>query len=733
MGRGYEQLLEDHWRQVTGEDVSSGRITPFWPVFAQNDEYKTLEWLLNTKSLLEEEQQPRAQNMINNIRFLNGIQLLSNEPQAIAVNSDQRPLSRSQMFILNHARDFINQSVGRITQNRPEIKCRPWSNEYSDKLGARFSKRVIDNLFHIHDSPALFESIVLEGYTCGESFLFTTWDPYTGDLDPSWDQAKSLGITDSYTTEYGEKMFVTEDGSEIPLEIAKRVGEVQLEQPLPWFVLQEPAFRWKEVNYIFKGRVKHIDEVRAENRGINLDKPSEAQAHINSQRSRDGSYGPGFALGEYVIEWEFFHRGHRFLDEGAYCKFIDGHLLKSSVLPYSHRKLPVSRFSCYTDPMNAHGISIFEDLKPPLVLYNKLMNLMYRNIAIGAHPKMMVPQGTVNINSLANGPLIVEYEGQIKPDLMTFQTIGGEVFNYSNKIMGDASKFAGTFGISRGDTMPNARAASILNFYEEQEEKQASSQIKKYSYFMEDCATKMLGTAGDFYDVDDGRTIRVFGKNNQYKMKKIEDTSKLSSPYDVIAERTTALSESKQGRVDQIQQLATIPLASKSNGAPEAGLFTREQVLRMIEVEDLDTFFEMATAAVERAESENEDLFEGEEVTDPQKYQAHVVDWNVHFQFMQSREFSDTQGIPEDVRKRFLDHFRTHEYWMYEKAKISLAFAQALMENIYFPAVFEIGDKNPSIAQLIQIHQMPPMPPPMPGAPAPAEGQAPAEEIPQAA
>lgn len=717
MARGYTQFLEEHWREVSGEDRTSSKLTPFWPVFVKKDEKGIIDWLMENKGILEEEQGPRAENQLGNIRFYNGMQMLQSDRGIKAIDQDSRPITKNAMFVMNHARDFINQSTNRICSFKPEVKCLPWSNEYTDKLGARFSKRVVDNLFYQHNFTDIYEDIVREGYICGESFLFTLFDPFAGDLDKRFDEIKAMGVNGLKTTEWGEQLFTTETGEEIPLELVKRVGEVVYEQPLPWFVLQEPQFRWKDVNYIYKGRVRHMDEVRAENRGVSF-----TTGDFSRSNNKSGVYGPGFSYGEYTIEWEFFHRGHRFLDKGAYCKFTeDGTLLKFEDLPYSHRKLPVSRFTNYTDPMSAHGISIFEDLKPPLILYNKLMNLMYRNIAIGAHPKMMVSEGSCNINSLANGPLVVEYQWPQKPELMTFNTIGGEVFSVTDRIMGDASKFSGTFGISRGENMPNARAASILNFYEEQEEKHATSQVKKAGYFIEDVAGKSLGTAGDYYEADDGRTIRILGKNNQYKIRKIDDVTKLSGPYDVRSERTTAMSESPQGRIDQITSLSTIPLAQKGNGAPEAGLFTREQVLRMIQLEDTPTFFEMATAAVERAESENEDLFEGIPVDEPYEWQAHVIDWNVHFQFMQSREFSDTQGVPEEVREAFLDHMRVHEQFMYKKAQGSLAMAQELSTNTYFPAVFKIGPSNPSIAQLVIIHQTPPMPPEGALPPAPEE------------
>jgi hypothetical protein len=195
-------------------------------------------------------------------------------------------------------------------------------------------------------------------------------------------------------------------------------------------------------------------------------------------------------------------------------------------------------------------------------MMNKMLGLMYRNVAIANHPKIMVPEGSANIHSMANGPLVVEYTWPMKPEIMTFQGNASDVFQVSDKIMQQATQLSGTFDSSRGGVVPNARAGSILNFYEEQEEQRESMQIKKLSAFIKKVGTMALGTAADFYKVDDGRTLRVVGERNYYKMRELKDTKKLSGPYDVRVERTTALSESKQGRIDQIVALGQVPVST---------------------------------------------------------------------------------------------------------------------------------------------------------------------------
>lgn len=750
MGNGYHAVIQDHWDRVhggQGEGAAEDRLNPL--AFVIHPEYlpkgkkeegdkekEILNWLEKRLEVLMKEAEQRAVRQINNCMFYNAADYLARNQGTKAKDFDGRSLNRNQMFIINHARDLVKQAVATLLRFEPQINVFPVNNEYSDRIGSRYSKRVIDNLFYINDMRSTAELSVLDAKNCGESFVVVEYDPSAGDIDPVYNKvmdfkAQLEASGEKYKTEYndrGREIFKDpESGREIEIDIIKRTGEVAWRQPLSWMVLHQPAMRWRDVKYAFIGEIRHVDEIRA-------DYPNSKGGIQSMYKKQPDTLGPLAKLGDFAIEWTFYHEGVKFLDEGYFAKFTEGTLLEHGPLPFSHRKLPIARFTDIDDPLNAHGISFFEDIRPPLVLKNRLMNLMYRNISIAGSPKLAIPEGASNPYHSSSGPFIIPYVYPMKPEVINFKTFGGEVFQFSEKILQEAQQLSGVFGLSRGEVPANARAASILNFYEEQESQRESTTIAKFGAFIEKVARLSLGTAGDFYEPEDERTLRVVGKNNRYKVKKLVDTTKLSGPYDVKLERTTALSESRQGRIEQISTLSQMPLNPQGadGEAGKPGLFTREQILHMLELADTPTFFEMATASVEKAESENEDLYEGEMVNYPEKFEAHLVHWNVHFQFMQSREFTD--GVPPEIRQAFLDHMEVHEAYMYDLATKSMSFCNGLMENPYFPCVFEMGD-NPSIMQLIMMHQAPPAPPPGAAAPAP-EGEGaqppPAEQAPPA-
>jgi hypothetical protein len=317
---------------------------------------------------------------------------------------------------------------------------------------------------------------------------------------------------------------------------------------------------------------------------------------------------------------------------------------------------------------------------------------------------------------------------------MTFSGISGEMFKLSSDFMSQIQQVAGVFGVSRGDVIPNARATGILNVYQEQEEKRNGVLTDKWIAANEKVAERVLDCAALNYKNEDARTVKIFGKNNQYKLRDLLDVSTLRGPVDLKIQRTTALADTKQGRIDQIVQL--LQASSVADPTGTRPLLTREELIGLLELGGTDDFVDMVTSAIDAADSENEDMYEQVAVDPPQSYQYHIIHRNRHLQFMQSKEFSDSTSVPEEIRVIFKDHVTVHEVYMYQLAKSNAIFATELAKDISYPSFLKIGPESGlpefqlTIAQIAQIAQMPP-PPPMPPMPQgnpeqpPAEGEQP--------
>jgi hypothetical protein len=708
----YDRIIRAHFEAINSFTKPEGRSTQPFPLVAYREEEGVLlTWLEETIESLFKTQLPRAHQMLKNVDFYNGLQHLeetSDSHQISARDAMGSYLSSNDVFVMNHARDFVNNKVASLTRFKPKVNVLSWNTSYKDKIAAKFSKRTIDTIFHYNDMAELARVGAFHAATCGEAYLYVDYNKSFGDVQ------EAEAVTEAGNFGPSLMDYETPSGEKTKLDFKARVGEVEIKALHPWMVFKQQVPSWREVDYVFVIAVKHRDQVAMENPTVDL-------ASTNKQSKQlDGhvfnQLGEGFSSQDLIIEYEFWHRGTQFLDNGYYAKFIDGKLLKRGPNPHSNRLLPVARFTDYDDIKTPHGRSFLQDLRPPLILHNKIMNLMYTNLAIAGRPKLMVPKGTTNISAMAGGgPFVVEYEHGMRPEIVTFQALTNEMFKLGEVFMGQIQQVAGISGLSRGDTIPNARAASILSVYQELEDKRSGVLTDKYVAWIEKIARLALDTAADNYKSEDKRSVRVFGKNNQFKLRDLTSTDSLKGPSDIIIERTTSLAESKQGRIDQIQQLSNLPFRTRE-GETQTGIFTAEQTLRMIDLGDSDTFMESATAAVDTAESENEDMYEGVFVAPPQKYQAHLVHWVQHYQHMQSKEFSDAASVPEEIRQTFIVHMALHEAQMYEMAQSSLTYCQALMNIKEFPCALTFGPNSGApeyqltIAQLMMMHQTPPVP-----------------------
>ena len=709
----YQSLIDNYFDGLRGA-AGSGEDNPFDFTPLCSIDYKNptvlIKWLCDRLASLQQEGAPRIQNQFRNISFYHGIHSLDNYSDLRSETYDNQPITQSNRFVMNHILEFTHQKQARLMRYSPTINTFPWNNQYKDRIAARLGKKIVDGGFYQHKFDELLQDITLEMAICGESFLFMEWDQFAGEEDT--DVAKGIERAERLNTE-----IVNVQGEKINLQAIKRLGDHRLRVPLPFLVLHEPRPKWKEVDYLFVGEIKHIDQVKAENSHLSEEVLKKITEGGQKDKASNLSASVAGGQGETVIEWVFYHRKTRFVPNGLQAKFFNDTLISAGDLPYSHGELPCCRLTDYDDPVNAHGRSFYESLKLPSVMINNMMKVAYRSFAIAAYPKLIMQQDSCNMYSMANGPFVVEVApGAMEPKIVSFSAVNKDFFPLNDHVERFMEKNSGTFGISRGDQPANARARSILNFYEEQEAERESNQIRKFSAFIEKAARMYYSNSKDFFKPEDKRTIKLVGRNNAYKLITLNEDTQLSADFDFKVQRTTALSESKQGRIDQISTLQTMPLS----GQDTPGLFTREQVLGMIEVADTSTFFETATAAVDHAHSENEDMFEGVEVPSPKEWQAHLIHWNVHFYFMQSREFSATEGVPEEVVTELEDHLRAHEGFLLGKAKSNLQLATILSQNPYFPAVTDMSQEIP-LSQIILMLQTPP-PPPLPEAPIPGAG-----------
>jgi hypothetical protein len=297
----------------------------------------------------------------------------------------------------------------------------------------------------------------------------------------------------------------------------------------------------------------------------------------------------------------------------------------------------------------------------------------------------MLPEGSAKVEAFANGPTVIKYNpiaGQ-KPEIVTFKGITQEMFQFADKLPSEMEKISGVQGTSRGSPPPGVRAASMLRFFEEQEEQRASTAIIKHNEIIRRILYKAASVIGDYYPTSSrDRLIRVVGKENEYLIDHFQN-AKISSEYDVIIVNSTGFSRSMSGRLEEISLINEI----------NPKLLTDEQKADILELKNPQKAYDIATSSLKTAQLHQEMFLSGRAVPTPKPYWDLIVHWQTHIILLNSPQW---ERVSPKIQSRAEDHILAIEMLMEDKAKGNQAFAAHLGTLEGFPALYVLEPAAPS-------------------------------------
>lgn len=651
-------------------------VRGLWTIDLDDDE-EVCKWFKCAIESLKDSQLDRAEQQLQNRDFYASIQNVALGRTGIPRDREGKPVSdKFSRVTVNQIYDLTEHWVSQMTRFAPAIAVIPPNSEYNDRIAAKMSKAFIDYLFYVNDIDDILEDCARQCRIFGEAFLFIEWDESKGDYDPATAEAADLGIRVPLVDSKGAFVYGT-DGEQLFIDNKPRVGDVAYNIVLPWHVFVQPKEKWKDVEWVIKVSAVDADVLKAKY----PDKADQIDA-----MATDREYAVDFLTADVdfneVLQFEIYHKSTEFLDKGRYIKLIPGTVLENKELGYSHGELPVCRLTNIDLPGALHGQSFFQNILVLQVVLNNLYSLAYTNMALGSHLYWLVPtSGNVDVTKLRNSASVIKFQGQVAPKIETFSTVGQELWKAIELVENKIQSISGRQPISQGQVPPGVEAGIAMTFLEEQENQRANVDIKKHNSFIKKIARMSLSVCGDRYSGADGRTLRIVGKNNAFSVKALE-VAKLGGAYDIRVQRTTALSESKAGRLSQI-------LALESRFP---GMLPREQVLDMLDLANDQKFYDLATVAVQASENENEIMQDGKAVKPPERWEDHIIHWESHVKFIQTRTFKE--DFPENIKQLYYDHIEAHEFFMLEKAMeptVSPAFMARLQTLTQFPLFSIVG------------------------------------------
>lgn len=640
---------------------------PIWVYdLKQTEDKRILDWLNGELGYLIEKNRDRLALISRNEYLYRGVQY---ETQEIRRDLQDRSVDKTRSvpkIVVNHLYDLTTNRVGRLVKYKPAVAILPSNNEHQDKVAAKITKALLDNIWYELDFDGkVTPEVGLTTSVKGETYLWIDWDPNAGDLHP--DSPKD-GAEVTLMGENGEPLK-NEDGTPIKVKEEVHVGDVAYEVTPPERVFLQPQIRIQDVEYCFRATVYSCEDAK-------LKFPKAAhKIKPNVDKYRDYPVAKRQDLIEPVLIWEFWHKKTKALKDGALIYFTDTAILSSSKHKFNHGDLPFERFTDIDEPGVLHGMSFFETVKALTATYNNLTNMIVRNQYLVAHPKWMMPAGSAKIESLGNDITVVQFKGPQAPQLIQASPTSPEVFNFRGQLKEDFQQLSGVFGVSRGEPPPGIKAGVALQFLSEQEAERANLQILKWNDFIKCVAIKTLAVAGDYYDTTDNRMVRILGKNNKW-MTKFFDASYLTKQYDIRVQNSSALPQSKAARVQTIMDL--------NQQFPE--LLPKEQIIELLDLGQSDEYIDQVTSAVRTAEAENEAILNGDKTAGVKEYENHLLHWQIHAKAVQ--DYSFKEETPEEQRQAMIDHIMVHEMFLVKKGKTNQALAQKLAALDTFPMFF---------------------------------------------
>jgi hypothetical protein len=647
-------------------------LPPLWSVQLDSED-EVLKWFKAAIDTLRDTQLQRAEIMLRNRDFYASLQSMALGKTGIPRDREGRQIAEKfSKITVNQVYDLTEHWVSQMTRFAPAIAVIPPNTEYNDRIAAKLSKAFIDYLFYINDIDDILEDCARQARLFGEAYLFIEWNKAKGDYAPGVAEAAELGVRVPLKDPTTGEQILGEDKQPLYIDSKPRVGDVDYNVVLPWHVWVQPKDKWKNVEWVIKATAIDADALKAEypNLADQIDSHATNHEYSVDYMTADVNFNE-------ILVFEIYHKSTEFLDKGRYIKLIPGCVLENRDLGYSHGELPVCRLTNIDLPGELHGASFFQNILLLQVVLNNLYSLAYTNIALGSHLYWLVPTGGgVDVSKLRNSASVIKFSGTTPPQIANFKTVGAEIWEIIGRVEEKIASISGRQPISQGQVPPGVEAGIAMTFLEEQENQRANVDIKKHNAFIKKIARLSLAVAGDKYKQDDGRTVRIVGKNNAFSVKALE-VAKLGGPYDIRVQRTTALSESKSGRLSQILALeGRFP-----------GMLPHEQVLDMLDLANDQKYYDLATVAVQSAEHENEQMLDGQVPSAPESFEEHLVHWYSHVKNIQSSSFKS--DVPPEIKQIHYDHIEAHEYFMFEKAKTNMLFKQKLDQLDGFP-IFSI-------------------------------------------
>ena len=579
-----------------------------------------------------------------------------------------------------HSVNFVWEMVeGRVSQNarlRHNLTFIPHNGDQPDINNAKACKLLYDAWSEQEDLKGMHEKADRVQFTFGHQFMYVGWDMDKGPNHPAYDELKAQ-YPDGIPKAIQKKL---------KKEGAIKVGDVCVKVlgPDAIFVEQNKE-RWEDVDHATMIEWVHIEELKA-------DYPSKAN-DITDNARQIYDFDSAELIRPKSLKGKFttFHKPTKHLPEGAKIVWCDDVILEWTDFPYEDGQLPFIPSTDIDIYGEFWGRSFISNIEQMQRYYNNIQSAQARDYSWASAPKWMMPKGACNVSSLNNDLTIVEYQGPVAPQLVTYTPTPPQSMEMQDRLEKKISQHSVQYDISRGDVPSGVTANSALRFLDEQEGQRIFVQESKRKRRVVEVGRMVLSRMKQYYRPDDGRMVRILGEGNEYLIESMQRAD-FSRVYDVKVQNSSALPDTKTGKISAIIDLNT---ATQTDP-----IFRKEEVIQMLDLANDEYFKDRATVAVNAANTALQKMMEGQMVPPPAIYDDLLMHHSVMEKAMQAFSFKTLDPSAQELINTYL---KTVEMLMYERATKNANFATQVAGMDSYPLFFEVPMP---ITKVVAAHMM---------------------------
>lgn len=648
-------------------------LKPIWTLQFDNTDESNRDLLAWLKIMMENKKisaQPRIRNWRDNVALYKGIHYRTQEVRNQDFRRDMGDRTiRNPKVVVNHVYNMVETKVAKMSRFRPSVAVLPINDEWDDKCNTKTVKMLVDNRWYEVDIDKFLREGQRACYIYGTAFVKSVWDQTIGPLHPYVKELKDKGIPITALTQKGETILDREN-KPVVIERDIRVGDVRYEIITPDFLYPEEKYRWEDVTEVTEVYFRAIEELKSDYPHLQdkIKVCKDFKFDLDTMEDR--------SVFTEVRVHETWVKPHKYLPRGAWVKWTDDVVLEVTEFPYEHGELPYLPWTDIDVPNECMGRSFIGNIRQLQRHFNNLASGIARNHGLASAPKWVMPAGACRVQDLSNDATIVEYKGPVPPRLESMNPTGIEIFTYMKELRQMIMEGSEVAGISMGQPPAGIRAGVALQFLDEQEQERQNNGVSKRNAIIRNLFKMTAALMRQFYSDDDGRMIRIIGKDNGYLLKPFKKAD-LTEAYDVRMQNSSSLPDSKASKIQTIIDLKmSFPTMLKD-----------EQVIEMLDLGSSEEFIDRATVAIKSAESENESMITGQQISEPKPWEDLLLHYEIHLKALQERAFKEE--VPSEYQAKLIEHIKATEYLMVEKAKRNGLFMQKLMITFdQFPIFF---------------------------------------------